>query len=46
MEAKTWLTREPGPECRVCKTKIERGHRYYQEENGVVVHYSCKEREE
>lgn len=44
-EAKTWLSREPGPPCRVCKTNIGRGHRYYEEDDGTLVHYCCKERE-
>lgn len=37
----TWMELLPGDECRHCRTKITRGHRYYEEPNGSVIHYCC-----
>ena len=44
-DTKTWPSRESGPPCRVCKTTIDRGHRYHEEAGGTVVHYCCKQKE-
>lgn len=43
--AETWTGRAAGPACRVCKTNLTEGHRYYQEQESVV-HYCCRAREE
>jgi ribosomal protein L24E len=42
---KVWLDLRPGDTCRYCNTRIERGHRYYEEEDGSVIHYCCLRQE-
>ena len=45
LEASTWSGLH-GPKCRICKVDLEVGHRYYEEDEGVVVHYGCLARED
>jgi ribosomal protein L24E len=43
---KTWSDLTAGGVCRHCGTKIERGHRYYEEPDGSVIHYCCLKQEQ
>jgi hypothetical protein len=44
--AKTWSGRVAGPPCQSCDVNLNQGHRYYQQQDGTVIHYNCKAKHE
>lgn len=45
-QAETWTHKRHGPACRRCHVQLERGHRFYREARGRVIHYDCRAAED
>ncbi len=46
IKASTWKQIGPGAACRRCNVLIERGHRYYRDDDGKLIHYACRAAED